>query len=58
MYEKIKKWYQVYHIWNAEMVKQAYDKGLITEEQYNNIINGKKQSRLWLLFLYKISQVP
>lgn len=40
MYEKIKKWYQVYHIWNAEMVKQAYNKGLITEEQYNNIING------------------
>lgn len=40
MYEKIKKWYQVYHIWNAEMVKQAYDKKLITEEQYNNIING------------------
>lgn len=40
MYEKIKKWYQVYHIWTAEMVKQACDKGLITEGQYNNIING------------------
>lgn len=38
MYDKIKKWHQIYHIWTAEMVKQAYEKGLITKEQYEDII--------------------
>lgn len=38
MYDKIKKWYQIYHIWTTEMVKQAYEKGLITKEQYEDII--------------------
>ncbi len=37
MYEKIKHWYETGK-WTAEMVHNAYVKGVITEEQYETII--------------------
>lgn len=40
MFEKIKKWYKQ-GLWTADMVKNAVDKGVITEEQYSEI-TGKK----------------
>ena len=36
MFEKIKKWYKQ-GLWTADMVKNAADKGVITEEQYREI---------------------
>lgn len=41
MYEKIKKWY-VQGLWTAEMVQTAAQKGIITQEQCNEI-SGVKQ---------------
>ena len=38
MYEKIKKWYQQ-GLWTQEMVANAVIKGIITQEQYEAIIN-------------------
>ena len=38
MYEKIKKWYQQ-GLWTQEMVANAVTKGIITQEQYESIIN-------------------
>lgn len=37
MYEKIKKWYKQ-GLWSEEMVMNAVDKGLITEEQSKEIL--------------------
>ena len=39
MFEKIKMFYDKC-LWTAEMVHQAVEKGLITEEEYQEIING------------------
>lgn len=38
-FEKIKMFYDK-GLWNKEQVHQAVEKGLITEEEYNEIING------------------
>jgi hypothetical protein len=40
MYEKIKKWYRQ-GLWTEEMIKNASNKGIITEEEFNEIINSK-----------------
>ena len=37
MFEKIKKWY-TQGLWTAEMVANAVKKGVITEEQYEEIV--------------------
>lgn len=37
MYEKIKKWYEM-GLWTAAMVQQAADKGIITQEQADEIL--------------------
>jgi uncharacterized XkdX family phage protein len=39
MYEKIKKWYKQ-GLWTAEMVMNAVTKGIITEEQAKEILEG------------------
>lgn len=36
MYEKIKKWYKQ-GLWTSEMVRNAFVKGVITEEQFKEI---------------------
>lgn len=38
MYERIKKWYKQ-GLWTKEMVHNAVDKGVITEEQLKEIFN-------------------
>ena len=38
MYEKIKLWYKQ-GLWTAEMVQNAVDKGVITQEQADEIMN-------------------
>ena len=40
MFEKIKKWYNQ-GLWNAEMVRNAVVKGVITEKQYKDIVGEK-----------------
>lgn len=40
MYEKIKKWYEM-KLWTAEMVQHAVAKGVITEEQCDEILKVK-----------------
>lgn len=37
MYEKIEKWYSM-GLWDAEMVRHAVEKGVITEAQYKSIM--------------------
>jgi len=37
MYEKIKKWYKQ-GLWNETMVRNALNKGVITEDQLNEIL--------------------
>lgn len=37
MYEKIKKFYEK-GLWTAEMVQQAVEKGVITQEQADEIL--------------------
>ena len=37
MYEKIKKFYDL-GLWTEEMVKDALDKGIITEDEYKEIV--------------------
>lgn len=37
MYEKIKKWYKQ-GLWNETMIHNALNKGVITEEQLNEIL--------------------
>lgn len=41
MYENIKKWYNM-GLWSKEQVHDAVNKNIITEEQYNKIINEIK----------------
>ena len=41
MYEKIKKWYKQ-GLWTEAMVRNAYDKKFITEEQLNTILDKKE----------------
>lgn len=40
-FEIIKKNFEL-GLWNEKQVKVALDKGAITQEQYNKIINSKK----------------
>lgn len=37
MFDKIKKWYEL-GLWTKEQVHQAVEKGLITEEEYKEIV--------------------
>lgn len=37
MKEKIARWYN-FGLWTADMVRNAVDKGIITEEEYTEII--------------------
>ena len=37
MFEKIKKWYSL-RLWSADMVQQAFEKGVINLEQLMEII--------------------
>ena len=37
MFEKIKKWY-VQGLWTETMVRKAFDKGVITEKELNEIL--------------------
>ena len=37
MYEKIKKWYKQ-GLWTEKMVRNAVEKGVLTEEQANEIL--------------------
>ena len=37
MKDKIEKWYKQ-GLWTADMVKNAVNKGVITEEEYNEIV--------------------
>lgn len=39
MYEKILKWYEK-GLWNAEMVQNAVTKGVLTQEQANEIVKN------------------
>lgn len=39
MFEKIKKWYHM-GLWTEAMVRNAVKKGIITEAQAEEIING------------------
>lgn len=41
MYEKIKRWYKQ-GLWTAAMVQAATDKGVITQEQADEIIGKDK----------------
>lgn len=43
MYEKINKWYSM-GLWTEEMVRNAVDKGVITEEEYNEILGITKEN--------------
>ena len=43
MFEKIKKWYSM-GLWTEEMVRNAVDKGVITEEEYNEILDITKEN--------------
>ena len=37
MKEKIEKWYKM-GLWTSEMVRNAVVKGILTEEEYNEIV--------------------
>ena len=37
-YELAKKYYP--RLWDAERIKALYEKGLLTEEEYNELINN------------------
>ena len=52
MFEKIKKWY-FQKLWSEYMVRNALERGIITEEQYTEIIN-QQDVFLHVLFLFKI----
>ncbi len=39
MFEKIKRWYYQ-GLWTEEMVKQAVEKGVITQTEANELIGG------------------
>ena len=40
MFERIKKWYSM-GLWTENMVRNAVDKSVITEEQYNEVLGQK-----------------
>ena len=40
MFEKIKKWYKQ-GLWSKQMVRNAFDKHVLTEEQMNEILSGE-----------------
>ena len=40
MCEKIKKWYEQ-GLWSEAMVKNAVEKGVITEDEYKAIVGGE-----------------
>lgn len=42
MYEKIKKWYKQ-GLWTEEMVMNAVDKGVLTEEQAAEILGQEAE---------------
>lgn len=37
MRDKIKRWYE-HGLWSAQMVHDAVDKGIITEQEYRDIV--------------------
>lgn len=37
MFDRIKKWYKQ-GLWTGQMVQDAFDKGVITKEQLNEIL--------------------
>lgn len=39
MFEKIKKWYKL-GLWTEQMVLNAFEKGVLTEDEANEIIEG------------------
>ena len=41
MFKKIKKWYEQ-GLWTEEMVQNAVDKGVITQEQAAEILNKEE----------------
>lgn len=41
MKDKIARWYQQ-RLWSAQMVHDAVDKGIITEQDYQQIVGGTK----------------
>lgn len=41
MRDKIKRWYEQ-GLWSAAMVHDAVDKGIITEQDYQQIVGGTK----------------
>lgn len=41
MFEKIKRWYKQ-GLWTETMVLNAVSKGVLTEEQANEILRGEK----------------
>lgn len=43
MFERIKKWYSM-GLWTEEMVRNAVDKGVITEEEYDEILGVTKEN--------------
>ena len=43
MFERIKKWYSM-GLWTEEMVQNAVDKGVITEEEYDEILGVTKEN--------------
>ena len=42
MYEKIKRFYDL-SIYSAEIVKKFADKGVISQEQYREIVGNKQE---------------
>jgi len=44
MFKKIKKWYEQ-GLWTKEMVAQAVEKGVITAEQYEEIVGEPHPNR-------------
>ena len=40
-FEDIKRFYNL-HLWTDEMVRKAYEKNVITEEQLNEILNRRE----------------
>lgn len=37
MKDKINKWYNLYHLWTIQMVRNAVAKGIITRAEYLDI---------------------
>lgn len=40
MFEKIKRWYEM-GLWTADMVLKAVEKGIITQDQAEEILSAK-----------------